>query len=358
MLPAIVLSTVVAGAGVLWLWHADGTADVQITRFGQALSQTLAHTSAADMLQGDRIELTVRAADAVSLPEVAGVVFYNAKNEILAVNGSSDRGPHFTAPATLDDTITGYVSVVLTGEAFVQPIAWWRWLASIALILGAPLTGLFYLNLVNRGNRSLPIVSVPEPTPQPCLCVAVTLHNQMALSRPDMEQAIADAHAMALEASTLHQGLCVTARPRGVLMLFDPETGADQAVNCARLALTLLGEFETNGDFRAAIGQVDVLGGIADQGTLSAQDLDQGTLDTLFTLASLSKRQTLLLSGTVCQQLSQDCQALSQTFDHPLAEDLALHRVYQLTDLPEHAEHWVQEQAGLILGFTQGSLRA
>ena len=97
---------------------------------------------------------------------------------------------------------------------------------------------------------------------------------------------------------------------------------------------------------------------MAEQANLTAADLDQGALDTLFTLAALSKRDALLLSHSVCQQLSEDLRALAGEFNHPLAEDLALFRVHELTTLTEPATRWVEEQAGMILGFTLGSLRA
>ena len=353
---AIILSGLICGVGMVWVWQSEPSDDKQITRLGQALSQTLAHTSAGELLHGNRIELTVIATDVVRLPEVAGVVFYNAKNEILAVNGSTDQGDHFTAPATLDDTITGYVSVVLLPEAFANDIPWSRWLVSLVILLTGPIAAWLLLVGVNRGQQSLPIVSVPEPEPQRSYCVAITLHNQMALGRADMEQAVADALTMAHEAGARHDALCLAAKPRGVLMLFDAVSGADQALQCARLTLALLGEFETRGDFRAAMSHLQITGSVAEQGDLETKSLDPGIIDTLFTLAALSKRDAVLVANSVFMQLSDDQQQLSARFTHPLAEDLATSSIYEVRQLTDTAQTWVEEQAALILGFTQTDL--
>ena len=184
----------------------------------------LAQTSAGHLLHRDRIELAVIANQVVVLEEVAGVLFYNTQNEIVAVNGSSDQGTHFTASATLDDTITGYVSVVLNQSQFVHRPAVWQWLVSGAIFLLVPLLSLMLLQLTNRGNRSLPIVSVPDlASPQQSYCVALNLHNQMSLDREQKTQAIADAMEMALEACATYQGLRVEVPGRGVLLLFDIE---------------------------------------------------------------------------------------------------------------------------------------
>lgn len=293
------------------------------------------------------------ATDVVRLPEVAGIIFYNVKNEILAVNGSSDRGPHFTAPATLDDTITGYVSVILLPEAFAEPLPIWRWLASLVLLIIGPAAGVASLVIADRGNRSLPIVSVPELLPTRCYCAAITLHNQMALGRTGAEQAINDAHTMAMEACASHQGICVDVIPRGVVLLFDQDVGADQVAACTALSLKLLENFETAGDFRAAVGQTEVLGRVVEQVSFSVNDLDTATLDSLFTLGALSKSGTMLLSADVHRELSDAQQAETTLCVHPLVEDLLEDGAYELASLIQTYDQWVEDQAQLILGFTQ-----
>ena len=353
VVPAIIISTLIAGLGIGYVWQGDPNTDAQMTRFGQGLSQTLANTSAGPLLHSDRIELTVIATDVVRLPEVAGIIFYNVKNEILAVNGSSDRGPHFTAPATLDDTITGYVSVILLPEAFESPVSIWRWLVSLALLVIAPLVGVASLIFADRGNRSLPIVSVPELLPKECYCVAITLHNQMALSRTECQQAISDAHTMAIEASATDQGMCIEAAPRGVVLLFDLDVGADQVAACTALTLKLLKHFETAGDFRAAVGQTEVLGSVKEQVSFAIADLDNALLDNLFTLGALSKPGTMLLSEPVYQALETPQKTIATSYTHPLVEDLFSNGAYEISTLTEGHNRWVDEQAQLILGFTQ-----
>ena len=91
------LCAVLCTTVLLWLWYPNDQASKQMRQYGEALAHTLAHTSAGHLLHKDQIELAVVANQVVSLPEVAGVVFYNAQNEIVAVNGNHNRGAHFTA---------------------------------------------------------------------------------------------------------------------------------------------------------------------------------------------------------------------------------------------------------------------
>ena len=91
----------------------------------------------------------------------------------------------------MDDTIAGYVTVVLNKDAFTPPARPWDWLMSIAVLIGAPFLSLGILQLSARGNRSLPIVSVPEPAPpamQSSFVLGINLYNQLGLSRAQRDQ--------------------------------------------------------------------------------------------------------------------------------------------------------------------------
>lgn len=332
-----------------------------MTRYGNALSQTLANTSASTLLHGERIELAVIANQVIRYDEVAGVVFYSTNNEIIALSGNTDSSPHFTAPATLDDTITGYVSVVLAAQAFAPPSRLWAWLLSLLALGASPFVSLGILQFSARGNRSLPIVSVPEPAvsePKPSFCLAINLHNQMALGRPQSAAAVADAMNMASEVCAIHQGIAVTVPERGVCLLFDADAvNAGHAVCAAFLMQHLLKEFETDGEFRVFLDKVVCTSSPADMSHMTLDALQEvADSDRLMTLAALARSNSALLSEAVYAELSDTEKTWTRVFAHPLLEDLpdSTH-TYSVDELPEQQARLVASQAMVILGFSQAS---
>ena len=104
-LPAAILATAFCGISLLLIWTAPLSSDREITRYGEALSETLAHSSAGLLLHQERIELAVFANQISQYPEVAGVIFYSASNEIIVLSGNTDTGlllsrpPPWTTPS-------------------------------------------------------------------------------------------------------------------------------------------------------------------------------------------------------------------------------------------------------------------
>ncbi len=344
--------------GLALIWLPGGTAQAPVNRFGEALAHSLALSSAGHLLHRDRIELADIANRTVALDEVAGVMFFNAANEIIAISGNS-AGKHHTAPATLDDTITGYVSVVLNAAAFAPPPPVWRWAASLALGLLAPFASLLVLQLSSRGQRSLPIVSVPETpqVPETCYCIGVNLHNQMALDRAQKQQAIADALDMGNEVCAIHQGLVVEIPLRGIVMVLGAEAvSAGQAVSAGFLINRLLSQFETAGQFRCYVSESTCPGSPRDLTTLSREDLNETTdIDALLTLAALAKPESVLLHAAVYEQLAANEQELCSPFVHPLLDDITDAEIFSSARQAPTHEQWVENQAHLILGFNQAS---
>jgi len=357
-LPTALLATAICGLGLLLLWTRSDATDTAMQRYGDALSQTLAHANAGRLLHQDRIELALIASQINRFDEVAGVVFYNATNEIVALSGSTERGEHFTASATLDDTITGYVSVVVENQAFAPEPKTLTWLLTLIILAATPFVTLGLLQLSARGNRSLPIVSVPDPattTPQPSFALAVNLHNQLALSRSQRHNAVADAMSMAQEVCAIHPGIAVEVPERGVILLFD-QAGVDagNAVCAAFLAARLLQEFETEGEFRFYLDITDSPGAPGELQQLSYQQLEEDTnIDNLMTLAALARANTVLIASTVHAALAEYEQNWAQRFTHPLLEDIAADTdTYCIPELPDQQSELVDNQAKLILGFT------
>lgn len=357
-LPTALLATAICGISLLLLWTRSDAPDAAVERYGEALSQTLAQANAGRLLHQDRIELALISSQINRFEEVAGVVFYNAANEIVALSGSTERGEHFTASATLDDTITGYVSVVVDNHAFAQQTRIGAWLLTLIILGGTPFLTLGLLQLSARGNRSLPIVSVPDPvanTPQPSFALTVNLHNQLALDRNQRHNAVADAMDIAQEVCAIHPGIAVAIPERGVILLFD-QAGVDagNAVCAAFLAARLLQEFETDGEFRFYLDITDSPGAPGELQQLSLAQLEESTdIDNLMTLAALAKANTVLIATAVHAALAEYEQDWAAPFTHPLLEDIAADsNTYCISDLPDQQSELIDNQAKLILGFT------
>ncbi|MEM9622750.1 MAG: hypothetical protein AAF993_13945 [Pseudomonadota bacterium] len=359
ILPAAALSAALVAAGLLPIWTAQAPVEAEMNRYGQALARSLALSSAGHLLHRDRIELAVIANEMVAMEEVAGIMFFDTNNEIIAISGSSNAGKHHTAPATLDDTMTGYASVVLRAEVFATAPPIWQWLLTGLVILGAPFISLILLQLSARGNRSLPIVSLPDTAtvPQRSYCLAINLHNQMALERTAREQAVADAADMANEVCAIHQGLVVVIPLRGVMILLDAsQIDAEQCLNAGMLTTRLLDQYETYGQFRCFISTTTSPGSPAVLPDLSREALAETTdIDAMLTLAALSKADTVLLHTAVFDDLPESVQHGCHPLAHPLLTDLTDDGVYACTRLTDAGEQWVDNQSNLILGFNQAS---
>jgi hypothetical protein len=357
-LPTALLATALCGVGLLLVWTGEDDSEAAINRYGDALAQALAHANAGRLLHQDRIELTLIASQINRFEEVAGVVFYSAANEIVALSGSTEHGQHFTASAALDDTITGYVSVVVASQAFAPEPRYAAWLLTLGILAASPFLTLGFLQLSARGNRSLPIVSVPDSpaaAPRPSFALAINLHNQMALNRAQRDNAVADAMNMAQEVCAIHPGIAVAAPERGAVILFDQDVaGAGNAVCAAFLTARLMQEFETDGEFRFYLDVTDSPGAPGELEQLSYEQLLESTdIDNLLTLAALAKAQSVLIASAVYANLSDQEKGWAEPFEHPLLEDIATQaETYSVSELPDQQAELVDNQARLILGFT------
>jgi hypothetical protein len=359
-LPAAALASAFCCASLLFIWVPEHSTAKSMERYGHALARTLAHSNAGLLLHQDRIELAVIANHVVRYDEVAGIVFYGINNEIIALSGSIDNAPHYPADATLDDSATGSVGVVLNPTAFAPPMPLGSWLLTMLVLTVAPFLSLGLLQLSARGNRSLPIVSVPEPKKelQKSYCLTINLHNQLALAKDQRIVAVNDALNMAQEVCAMHQGIAVEVAERGVVMLFDQHVvNAGHAISASFLMQRLLADFETDGSFRCYLNQTECPGSPTDMDIMSLEVLQNQTdIDELMTLAALAKAHTVLLSEAVYSALSELEKTWARVFSHPLLEDVndAAH-TYSVAELPAQQAQLVESQAMLILGFTQAS---
>lgn len=357
-LPAAFLGTLFTGVTLLAVWLPTHSPQSHMDQYGSSLARATAHASAGHLIHKDRIELAVIANELVVYPEIGAAVFYDTRNEILAIAGNTGLADHYTAPATLDDTITGYVSISLKPAAFAPDSYLWQWLITLLILGVSPFLSLGVLQLSARGNRSLPIVSVPEPTqdePQASFCLVINLHNQFALNREQQSLALADAMNMAQEVCAIHHGTATIIQGRGIVILFDRSTVSARDAICGTILLQrLLREFETQGEFRTYLCEVQAPGSPADMANLDLEKVDGFNLEDALTLAALAKSGTVLISTQVNNALTTAESTWATVYQHPLLEDMeSSDPHYIVSGLPDQQDSLVDSQCLLILGFSK-----
>jgi len=342
---------------MVFLWYPTHDIDAELDRFGGTMARNVAHMSAANLLHKDRIELAVLANELVGQPEIAGVIFYDTTNAILAMSGTNELLEPYMAPGTLDDTITGYVSIGLRDSAFDRPFPIWAWVLSLLVILFTPYITVATIQISSQGNRSLPIVTVPETPsqkPQESFAIYVNLHNALALDLEARAQAIEDAVTMAREVVAIHHGVATTLKNRGVLLLFDRKSvDADQAICGSALIQTLLAEFETQGEFRCYLDTLACPAAPSEMDDVELETMaDSLSYEDQFTRAAMAKHGDIIFSAQIVTTLGETTKRCIAPFEHPLIDEDSQGLAYTMTDLPESMAELVANQSQLILGFT------
>ncbi len=355
-LPAAGIATAICALCLLLIWFEPPDGQAEMDRYGQALAATLADSTAPELFNKQRIALTVIANRLTTANEIAGVAFYDTQDGLMALSGVQRTGADYQAQATVDDTPSGRVTVSLDPQAFATPVPWMLWLLSALVVLLTPPVTVMAIQFSARGNRSLPIVSVPaEPSQeQSVFLLTVRLHNQRSMNAEEQGQAIEDALTMGREVCALYPGLTVTLQERGLALLIS-QSHADglKAVYASLLLQRLLREYETQGEFRCLLSCAVSPTDPAESISMSADTLEQITnLEQNLTLASLAKADTALLSAEVFEQLSAEQQAWAKTFSHPILEDLAPGQTfYSIESLPELEHALITSQAQVVFGF-------
>ena len=356
-LPADTTASMLCALALPAIWFGAGNQQNEAQRFGSTLANTLAKTTAGDLLDNQRINLAVIANHVSAMEEIDGVTFFDNANRVIAMSGSQDGINRFTATASIDDTITGYVSLHLSTQAFQPPTPWLRWMASVASVLAAPWLTVMLMQLSARGNRSLPIVSVKQESAgaTPSYCVMINLINQLALSKTEREQAIADAVNMGREVCAVYPGFAMPLNGQGAcLVLNQISVSGLQALHATFLLQELLLEYETLGQFRCYLRTAVCPGDPSEMNLLDASQMEGlANVDADLTLAALARNNTALISNEVYGNLNDIEKSWAQPFDHPILPDVALGQtLHSISELPERDARLVTEQAEVILGFS------
>lgn len=354
-MPAV-LATCLCVVMLLLLWVPERTPTAIMNQYGESLTTAIAQSTGGQLLHQERIELAVIATDIAAYPEVSGVVFYDQGHEILAMGGNQVMNDHFTAHATIDDTITGYISITLSPHAFTAPTPWFNWIGSLLVLIAVPFLTVGALQLTVKGNRSLPIVSLPdnsENSTQEAFCLIVNLHNALALGKQGSTNALGDGLAMAQEVCALHQGFSTIASSHGVLVMFDKLTvSASQAICAGSLLLELLEEYETPGEFRGYLDRCQVPRSPAELTSIDLTDLDDDfDFEHALIMAALARPRALLISDVVQRALQTSQSHWAVPFHHPMLDEGQV--VHCVSELPEQQARLVAGQKTVILGFSE-----
>ena len=355
-LPAATVATVICAACVLIIWFQTPDGQEEMDRYGSALAITLADTTADAMLNGEQITLTVIANRLTALEEISGIAFFNAADEMMAMSGIQPSDTSFSAQATIDDTFSGTVRVTLHQDAFAPPLPWMLWVLSLLTVLLTPPVTVMVIQFSSRGNRSLPIVSVPTEHvyEQPAYLLTVKLHNQRSLTPAEQTQAIEDALTMAQEVCALYPGLATAIKERGLALLISKsEADGLKAIYASLLLQRLLREYETLGEFRCHLSQVTSPNDPAEAANMAMDTLDElANMEQNLTLASLAKSETALMTADVFNDLTDEQRLWTTQFTHPILEDIAPQEMFYSIDvMPEREKLLITGQAQVVLGF-------
>ena len=156
------------------------------------------------------------------------------------------------------------------------------------------------MQLSARGNRSLPIVSVQQENAgaTPSYCLVINLINQLALSKAERDQAVADAVNMGREVCAVYPGFAMPLDSQGACLVLSQNTVSGlQALHATFLLQTLLLEYETLGQFRCYLRTATCPGDPGEMNFLNpAQMQDWSNIDADITLAALARKDTALIS--------------------------------------------------------------
>jgi len=356
-LPSAATASALCTIALAAIWFGAGSVETEIQRFGATLANTLAKTTAGDLLDNQRINLAVIASHVTSGAEIDGVTFFDSANNVIAMSGNQDGVNRFTATATIDDTITGYVSLQLNTQAFQPHTPWVRWISSIICVLLAPWLTVLLMQLSARGNRSLPIVSVQQEHAgaTPSYCLLINLINQLALSKAERDQAVADAVNMGREVCAVYPGLAMPLTSQGACLVFSQTSVSGlQALYATFLLQDLLLEYETLGQFRCYLRTAICPGDPDEMNAIDAAQMDGlSNVEADLTLAALARRNTALISNEVHANLTEIEKSWAKPFDHPILPDVAPGQIlHSVAELPERDAQLVTEQGQVILGFS------
>jgi uncharacterized membrane protein affecting hemolysin expression len=255
------------GTSILSLHDHDTARAADDQALGQALAAGLARLAVEPLANRDRIALGVLANRLVALDQINGITVYTVDDEMLAISGDTQRGQTVTEAITRDNSVVGYVRIMLAAPAGASGTEN-RWMA-IAVMSFSPLLLValwqlpwqqFRLTSAHRKINSEIHLSEPEPAaPVAHTLLAVNLFNQLTLKPELRDRELSHAHHVAEAVAERYDAEVVSLPGTGLLLHFAGSDAPDrpyQTLCAAFLLARLLFKENSHGQYRLGLHTV------------------------------------------------------------------------------------------------------
>jgi hypothetical protein len=179
-LPALLLSLV---TGVALYLDFENTIEEQQRLYGEATASQLSEQFAAHLVEEDVLSINVLAKRFADTEQLAFIAVYDSGNNLQAQSGKESRGTRsFTREITFQDSLVGFIHIVLNDAPGMSPILVAIWLLLLIIIctaaffLAAPLRSWFLVTTSDAGTEQEsapvePVLLIPEGPVEECILV-------------------------------------------------------------------------------------------------------------------------------------------------------------------------------------------
>lgn len=323
LLLALLVSALVSGA-LLHLHSHDNALEADNQALGESLAAGLAGLAVEPLTNRDRIALGVLANRLVAVDQISGITIYTVDDEMLAISGDSQRGRPVTQAITQDNTVVGYVRIMLIANPASDKESYTELGLAITLLIPLLVVSLWQLPWRRLRLPAAPVdepIAVPEAPPAPPVAhglLAVNLFNQLTLKPEVREQELAHAQAVAESVADLYAASVTPLTGTGLLLSFDGSADSErpfQVICAAFLLARLLADAESHGQYRLGLHTV----------TLPANNqapTDLAEIQDAALLSAVARPQTLAVSDALFASIEQPDRMLAEPMRNPLLNQL------------------------------------
>jgi hypothetical protein len=323
LLLALVVSALVSGA-LLRLHGHDSAMEADNQALGESLAAGLAGLAVEPLTNRDRIALGVLANRLVALDQISGITIYTVDDEMMAISGDSQRGYPVTQAITQDNSVVGYVRIMLISNPTSDDAGYTGLGLAITLLLPLLVVSLWQMPWQRLRLPAAPVDApntVPEAPPPPPVAhglLALNLFNQLTLKPEIREQELAHAQAVAESVADLYAANVSLLPGTGLLLSFDGSADPERPfqVLCAAFLLArLLADAESHGQYRLGLHTV----------TLPANNqapTDLAEIQDAALLSAVARPKTLAVSDALFASIEQPDRVMAEPMRNPLLNQL------------------------------------
>ena len=264
--------------------------------YGQALANVTAYQAQEATMEHDLLSLQIILEDIARNPAVIGVTIHDVENKLMVQGGHDPKARlqldpsqelgRYNAPITLQDSIAGYVTVILAPSIKNEKILFLQ-LTFIPLVVLFGLLWLLRRNTTTSHNKSLPIFSNHSAEPQLPVVdnnpsssyideglndiyrvqLQLQLHQlarlKKQLSGPNYKQLLSQFERQLRGVCSLYNGELTYANNSELLLIFNAESASTASFNALCSAhliqqLKLHGDIELNIKARIQSGELNL----------------------------------------------------------------------------------------------------